>query len=138
MALNFYYFLKLLKKEKTEVGFYLSTLLVLSSDYLAYFIFPAQFIIVILQKFPLGKWLILTGLAFLSFSWWISIFLGQISNGLSTASAVPQWRQVVGSFGLKPLALNFVKFTVGRISHPNDLVYLGSLLARSFYITQLN
>lgn len=126
-VLNVYCFIKLIRREKySSLCFFLSLILLLGTDYLTYFLIPTQFIILLLLKEfnILKRWLILSTLGFLAWIWWLPIFTEQIQLGLSTASNVSGWKDVVGGFGIKPLALTYIKFIIGRISHPDNLVYL--------------
>ncbi|MDP3973631.1 MAG: glycosyltransferase family 39 protein [Candidatus Daviesbacteria bacterium] len=132
VSINMLFFLNLVKGEKSNgrnLGFYiLSNLLVLVSDYVSYLIFPAQlafFLIGHRTRF-LKKWLIVLLLSLGIFSIWLPIFMNQLQAGLAVSSSIPAWKEVVGSFGLKPLILTYVKFIIGRIDHPDPLIY-GSL-----------
>lgn len=127
VALNILFFIKLIRNEKlSSSGFLLSMFLVLSSDYVAYLIVPAELIVIGLLKSirVFRKWLILNFLSACVWIWWLPFFLAQVALGSQTAANVPIWKEIVGSFGLKPLVLTYIKFIIGRISHPNDLVYL--------------
>lgn len=126
VSLSIYFFIKLLSNERLAwLGYVISSILVLSSDYLAYLIFPTQLVILILLKrFQfLKKWLVLSAVAVFAWIWWIPVFISQLSIGSQAASSIPGWREVVGSFGIKPLILTYIKFIIGRINYPNDFVY---------------
>lgn len=126
VALNFFYFtLGVLAKPPPRWIIVFSNLLVFLSDYLAYLIFPAQFIFILLikNKKLLKNWLVSFIVAASFFIWWAPIFFEQLKIGQTTVLNIPAWRVIVGSFGLKPLVLTFVKFIIGRIDHPNNLVY---------------
>ncbi|MBI4036754.1 glycosyltransferase family 39 protein [Candidatus Daviesbacteria bacterium] len=125
VCLNVLFFIGLLRGEKYSfIGFSLSSLLVLSADYLAMLIFPAQLIYLFMNRLKnFREWFggILIGL--LPLIWWFPIFLDQIKGGISTAEKVPGWREVVGSSGLKSIILTYIKFIIGRISIDNDFIY---------------
>ena len=113
VCLNMLTFINLIKGDKDNLqnkGVYiLSSILVLSSDYVAYLIFPAHLFFILIS-------LVIASI-------WLPVFLNQLQIGLSVSASVPAWKEVVGSFGLKPLILTYVKFIIGRIDHPNNLAY---------------
>jgi 4-amino-4-deoxy-L-arabinose transferase-like glycosyltransferase len=130
-ALSVYFFISLLKKDKLVLwtGFISSTVLMLYSDYLPYFLIPVYIIYLFLnrkkippftQKAFLPAFLII----FFFLGPWLILFPKQAQIGLSAAAASPAWAQVVGSPNLQNLALTFVKFTIGRISHDNNVTYV--------------
>lgn len=127
-ALNFYYFLGVLSNTppRWSLGWILvlSNLLVLLSDYLAYLIFPAQFIVILLVKRKVLKtWLISLIIAAVGYTFWVPTLFEQLNVGQVTAMNVPAWKMVVGESGIKPLILTYVKFIIGRISHPDLVAY---------------
>lgn len=127
VSLNFLLFVKLLKNEgPNKIFLFLSNLLVLLSDYLTYLIFPAQFTVLLsLKKLQVFKtWFISLIFAILAFSWWVPIFLAQVNIGLITSQNIPGWKMVVGDFGIKSLFLTYVKFIIGRISYPDNMIYV--------------
>lgn len=129
VLLNAYLFIKLMKNEKINM-FYLifGNVLVFASDYVAYLIFPAQFILLLFLK-QLGilkKWLVNLMIASFVGIWWLPIFLKQINIGTMTSVNIPAWREIVGAFGLKPLALTYIKFIIGRVSFSDPFTYLAT------------
>ena len=131
VSINFFLFIKLIKKEKINIIFFIfSNLLVLSSDYVAYFIFPAQliFLLIIKQKEFFKKWLLALVLAAVLGIWWIPIFLSQLDVGAVASSRLPTWKLIVGAFEVKALPLTFIKFIIGRISYHDKLIYALMLL----------
>ena len=126
VAVNILLFIKLLKGEKINLIFLiLSNLAVLASDYVAYFIFPAQIIILsihrketMIKKYVLG----IIG-AVLFGIWWIPTFIKQLDVGVSVSDNLPTWKLVVGSYDPKALPLTFIKFIIGRISYHDKLIY---------------
>lgn len=130
-SLCFFFFIKLLKNENINIFvLILGNLAVLLSDYLAYFIFPAQFLIILFQKKIqiIKKWLLSLVISFSFLIWWIPIFLSQVGIGIETSADIPGWKMVVGDFGIKSLILTYVKFIIGRISHPDNLIYVSLFL----------
>lgn len=124
VCLNMFFFLDFFKTKTSNLGFIISLILVLSSDYLAYLVILAQFIILIFLKSRiLRKWFLLTLLSIFPWLLWLPIFTDQINIGINATSNIPEWKNVVGSSNLKEIPLTFVKFIIGRISHPDKLFY---------------
>lgn len=131
VVLNFFLLAKLLKEEKVKLIFLIvSNLFILTSDYVAYLIFPAQFIFLLFlkQKAILRIWLISIICAVLLGTWWIPIFLSQLDMGAVASEKLPAWRFIVGGFDIKAIPLTLVKFIIGRISYPDKLIYASILL----------
>lgn len=131
VSLNVLLLLKVVKKEKISlIILIISNLLVLLSDYVAYFIFPAQliFLLILKQKEIFRKWINALLIAGIAGIWWIPIFLNQLNVGLVASSSLPTWKLVVGGFELKSIPLTYVKFIIGRISYPDKLIYAIILL----------
>lgn len=131
VAVNVYLLIKLIKGEKVNLIFLIiSNLGILLSDYVAYFIFPAEFIFLLLlkEKEFLKKWFIALIAAVILVSWWIPIFLSQLKVGAIASANLPTWKFVVGGFDLKTLPLTFVKFIIGRISLADKTIYAVVLL----------
>ena len=126
VSINFFFFIKLLKKEKINMLFLIfANLLVLASDYVAYFIFPAQlvFLLFVKERDLLKKWLTALFIAVLIGIWWLPIFINQLDVGSVASSRLPAWKMIVGAFDPKALPLTFVKFIIGRISYPDKIIY---------------
>ena len=126
VSINIFLFIKLIKKEKLNILLLiLANLLILSSDYVAYFIFPAQFILLLTlkQKEILKRWLLALLSAAVFGIWWVPIFLSQLDVGAVASAKLPAWKLIVGGFDLKTVPLTFVKFIIGRISYPDKLIY---------------
>mgnify|MGYP001595044439 CR=1 FL=1 len=123
-------FLKAVKGEKPNLFFLiLSNIFVLLSDYIAYFIFPAQLVFLwFYRKEFLKKWFIALLLAVTSGFWWLPTFLGQFDVGSVASANLPTWKLVAGAFDFKTLPLTFVKFIIGRISLADKTLYAAVLL----------
>lgn len=125
VCLSFYFFVRL-KEEKNwlKIGYILSSVLVLYSGYISYFIFPAQFIylFVIQKKILLKQVLILITPIFLLIPW-LPIFYNQLLVGIDTTKVLGNWSAVVGGATVKNLILVFVKTVIGRISFENKTLY---------------
>lgn len=131
VTINILLIIKLIKGEKINLIFLMiSNLGVLLSDYIAYFIFPAVFILFLLikEKEVLKKWIMaLTGALVLSI-WWLPIFLSQLDVGATASSNLPTWKFVVGAFDFKSIPLTFIKFIIGRISLADKILYAALLI----------
>lgn len=126
VAINIYLLIKLLKEEKLNLIFLvISNLLIFSSDYVAYLIFPSQFIFLLFlkRKKIIKRWLTGFLIALLCGIWWVPIFLNQLSVGSVTSANLPAWKFIVGEFDIKTLPLTLVKFIIGRINLTDKFIY---------------
>lgn len=126
VLLNIFLLIKIIKEAKTNLFFLiLSNLLILMSDYIAYFIFPAQLIFLLLfkQREILKRWLLALISAIALSIWWIPIFLSQLDVGSVASSRLPAWKLIVGGFDYKTVPLTFIKFIIGRISYSDKVIY---------------
>lgn len=125
-----YFFISILERDKllNWIGFIATTVIMLYSDYLPYLLVPIYVFYLltkrkIIKDGTLKTFIPAFVIIFISLVPWLLLFPKQVHIGLSAATASPAWAQVVGSPGTKNLALAFVKFTIGRISIENDLIY---------------
>lgn len=126
VCLNIYLLIKLLKDGKFNYFYFtFSTLLLLLSDYVAYLIFPAELIFILMCGYikSLKHWFISLLVSLLVGLAWVPILLSQLKEGLRASANLPGWTEVVGSIGIKPLVLTFVKFIIGRIGNSNLIIY---------------
>lgn len=126
VAVNMLLVIKIIKGEKINLIFLIiSNLGILISDYVAYFIFPAQFIFLLFlrKKEIFKKWLIALIGASIFFLIWLPFFLRQLDTGVIASSILPAWKLVVGGFDLKTIPLTFIKFIIGRISLADKTLY---------------
>lgn len=130
VAINVYLLTKIIKGEKLSlVPLILSDIFILMFDYIAYFIFPAQLIFLLLtKKEVVKKWVMAFVASLLLSIWWLPIFLSQLDTGAAASSNLPTWKFVVGGFDLKTLPTTFVKIIIGRISLTDKLLYAVLLL----------
>ena len=129
-SFSVYFFISIIKKDSLIfwVGFIISTVLMLYSDYMPYLLIPIYIIYLFLNRKNISKH---TTRAFIPafvavaiiISPWLFVFQKQLNVGLSAAAAAPAWAQVVGTPDAKSLLITFVKFTIGRISNDNNLIY---------------
>lgn len=124
VTLSFYFLNRITQGKKwAGLGYAVSLVSVLYSDYLTYFIFPAQIVFLLwVRKFNrVALIAVLTsGLAFLP---WLSIFPTQFKTGMNFAMDLPVWSKVVGS-SLKDLLLVPVKILFGRVSFSDKTFYV--------------
>ncbi|HSX18647.1 MAG TPA: glycosyltransferase family 39 protein [Candidatus Saccharimonadales bacterium] len=129
-AASVYFFVSILKKDKliNWIGFITSTTVLLYSDYLPYLLLPVYAIYLQVNRKVIKKgtfrafipaFIIIT----IALIPWLLIMPQQLHTGLSAKAASPAWSQVVGSPEAKSLPLTLVKFTIGRISIDNNLIY---------------
>ena len=125
VSINVFLFIKLVKGEKFNLIFLIiSNILVLTSDYVAYLIFPAQFVFLVLtQRKIIIRWGIAFFVAILSGFWWIPTLLNQFDVGAVASANLPAWKFIVGGFDVRAVPLTFVKFIIGRISLADKFVY---------------
>jgi len=122
--LSFWALTSFLKTKQHFLTYIFSTFLTLLSHYLAWFILPAQLLIVYLSKKSLFKKILSAQIiSLLLISPWLPTLFKQLSLGTTIASQTPAWSQTVGGTNLKNLLLVFVKFLIGRISIDNNFVY---------------
>ncbi|MCR4324900.1 MAG: glycosyltransferase family 39 protein [Candidatus Curtissbacteria bacterium] len=140
-----YFFISLVKKDTLGnwVGFMISTTLMLYSDYLPYLLLPTYvlFLFINRKRIPPGtlkSFVPAYVLVFILLIPWLLIFPDQIKGGLSAASSTPAWAKVVGSTDAKSFVITFVKFTIGRISHDNNLIYALIFAPVALYISFLS
>ena len=125
-TLSFYFFWRFLNRGNRGdlIGYAISNILVLYSDYMVYLIFPVQFIFLLVWqrnalKEMIAPWII----NFIVFIPWLTIFPKQLSSGTSAASALPGWADVVGGASIKELMLIPIKTFFGRVSLENKTLY---------------
>jgi uncharacterized membrane protein len=143
-SLSVYFFVSILKKDKLIywAGFIFATTLMLYSEYLPYLLIPTYILYLFhfrkrISSSTLKSFIPTFLLIFLFISPWLFIIPRQLSGGLNVAAISPVWARVVGGSSLKDLALILVKFTIGKISSSNHLIYAALFLPVGFYFTLL-
>lgn len=126
-ALSFLFLIQIIEKKKFSSLFYIiSNLAVLSLDYMAYLIFPAQLIyIIFLKKKYLKRICTLLLISVLFALPWLILLPSQLIKGKYAAENLPLWGKIVGGNSIKDLGLIFAKNIVGRISFENKILYGG-------------
>ncbi len=120
---SMYYYLRLIKQHSlTDYILYsIFTVLFLWSSYLSWFFLASLFVYTLyIKRYDLVK---LQIIAALSLVLWLPSFLGSLSIGNSTRTTSPEWGRVVGGLSWKSLPLTWVKFSLGRISFDNKMLY---------------
>lgn len=138
VTFSFYSLTLFLNKRKFGwFAFFVSIILVFYSDYVAYFIFPVQFIyLIIYYKSHLQQYLFAFCAALVFYIPWMLILPQQFFSGQQTAAIIPGWREIVGGSSLRDLILLGIKVLVGRVSINNNILYFifVLLLATPFLI----
>ena len=144
-SLSVYFFVALLKNDILIlwVGFILSTAFMLYSDYLPYLLIPTYFVYLAIFKKNIAKSTLKCFIPafiviFLLLIPWLIVLPRQVQVGLSAAAASPAWAQVVGTPNIQNFLLTFVKFTIGRISVDNNLIYFLLFLPIGLFVLFLS
>lgn len=140
-TLSVYFFTSILKKDNilSWIGFIVSTTLMLYSDYLPYLLLPTYIAYLLIFRNKIKKNTLISFipallLIIIFLIPWLLVLPKQLQTGLSAAAASPAWANVVGSSDLKNLFITFVKFTIGRISSDNNLVYALLFLPAGIFV----
>jgi len=114
-TISFYYLARLLLTPSRPliIGYFFSTLAMIWSSYLSWFLLTLQLFYLLRFRRTL-IWLPFTIGATLIF--WFPSLLSSLSEGLRTLAHSPSWGSVVGGLSLQTLALTWVKPVFGRIS----------------------
>lgn len=125
VTLSIYSFILFMDKRKySGLMFAVASILVLYSDYVAYFIFPVQFIYLLLwRKDMIKKYIFSLCIITLFFIPWLFVLPEQLTGGQRTAAIIPGWKEVVGGSSIKELFLLGIKTIIGRVSFYNTLYY---------------
>lgn len=120
---SFYYFLRTLNNDKGRKGYLIFTLLAVYMDYYAFLILPVQWLFLIFKK---RRFLWLASVSSLVFYLpWLPMFIAQLKTGFLATRTLPAWGKLVNLSFLKAIPLTFIKFSIGRISIFNKIVYAG-------------
>lgn len=140
-TLSVYFFISIIKKESilSWIGFIVSTTLMLYSDYLPYLLVSTYVVYLLIFRNKIKKNTLISFipallLIIIFLIPWLLVLPKQLQIGLSAAVASPAWANVVGSSDIKNLFITFVKFTIGRISSDNNLVYALLFLPAGIFV----
>ncbi len=105
-------------------GFIITTLGLLLSHYLGFFVLISQFLFMIICKRSNLKWL-LRNLLITLMIWglWLPQFLIQLKSGINIDSYLPGWKDLLSLSLIKSLPLTFIKFSIGRIDFDSMIFY---------------
>lgn len=122
-----YFFLKITQKE-TVINWLSYTFFITLAIYVDYFGFflpliPLFYFLISKDFKRLRSWFIASFTSALCWLPWLPLFFKQFNNAQRTAVGIPGWAKVVGSATFKNLALTFIKFSLGRISFDNKILY---------------
>ena len=110
-----------------RIGFVLSSVLLLYTNYLSSLILLVIVVVLVLEKKHLllhfKFWSTSFFAIFLIFLPWSSIFFQQIQVGSVVKNNAPLWWNTLGHTTFKEIALVPIKFIIGRISFDNKLEY---------------
>jgi len=133
-ALSMYFFVKVINEltncELTNyglkncglfLGYFVSTVCLIYSDYYGFLVLLAQIIggVIIFRKnlnFYISIFLYFYIPIFLFYLPWLPFLISQFKTGLAATAAVPEWKSLVNTGFLKAIPLTFVKFAIGRIT----------------------
>ncbi len=121
-SLSFYFFTKLKQRSRKETfGYLFSTTFLLYANYFGLFILLAQALVVLWQK----KWqrLKLISCCLFLFTPNLVLLKTQLLTGRQATTALPEWGRLVNLGFFKALPLTFVKFSIGRITIFNKIIY---------------
>lgn len=131
--LSVYFFLEIVKygvkvPRNIWIYYFLSTLFLLYSEYLPYFLVLSQNIIIFWQREKTGKttvkkWIATQLLLFVFLLPWLPFFSEQFQIASSVAREFTLWNEVVGQATLRSIAILPVKFLIGRISLTDKVSY---------------
>ena len=93
-------------------------------DYLSILIVPALLFHTLLsRKNDIKRFIRSLIPLFVSFLFWLPIFLKQLNQGLSVKSSISGWWSILGSVTVKNILLIPTKFIIGRVSIENKTLY---------------
>lgn len=127
---------------KIWIGYVVSTLFLLYSEYMPIFLILAQNIIVLLYMKKSGKnfllkWFCFQVLLLILFLPWIPFLWQQFHIATAVGKSFPVWNQVVGQMSIKNLLLIYIKFIIGRISIVNKYIYTMVLVPVILFVAGL-
>ncbi len=143
-SLSAYFFISIISKDKIIfwIGFVVSTTLMLYTDYVPYFMLPTYIIYLFLFRKNISKSTLYSFapaflLVLILISPWLYFMPKQFHVGLAASALSPAWASVVGSSDLKALIITFIKFTIGRISVDNNLIYFITFIPIAIFTVAL-
>ena len=121
-SLSIYFFLTLDKSNNNKYLYFLSTILMIYSDYYGFLVLLAQGIYLIIKRNY--KFLLICLFVYLFiYLPWLPMLITQLKTGISATQALPGWGRLVNVSFWKAVPLTFIKFTIGRITIFDKKVY---------------
>jgi len=102
--------------------YFLSTILMLYSDYFGFLILLAQGIYSLPKK--KYRYFIFYLLFFICYLPWLPILFTQLKTGMQATQTLPEWVRLVNLSFLKAIPLTLIKFSLGRITFFDKKLYL--------------
>jgi uncharacterized membrane protein len=125
-SLSMFFFIKNNNKEIKEVKrsfvlWFVSTALLIYSDYFGFLILLAQVIVALFRK----NFKFLTACFFVLVTYipWLPMLMKQLQIGIAATAAFPEWGKLINLSFFKALPLTFIKFSIGRITIFNKTLY---------------
>ncbi len=122
-SLSMYFFLTLNKSKNNRYLYFISTVLMIYSDYFGFLVLLAQGIYLIMKKNY--KFLLVTCCWLLvAYLPWLPMLITQLKTGISATQTLPGWGSLVNVSFWKAIPLTVVKFTIGRITLFDKKLYV--------------
>ena len=132
-ALSMYFFMKIKELTKLRINglfilFFISTILMIYSDYYGFLVLLAQMIYLAIKRNY--KFLLICLFAFLLvYLPWVPMLIIQLKTGMLASQTLPGWARLVNVTFWKAVPLTLIKFTIGRITIFNRGIYFFISLA---------
>lgn len=126
-SLSMYFFIKINEIKKLRINgllilYFISTVLMIYSDYYGFLVLLAQMIYLAVKK--KYKFIVHCSLfIILSFLPWLPMLITQLKTGMLATQTLPGWGRLVNVSFWKAVPLTFIKFTIGRITIFDKTVY---------------
>ena len=119
-SLSMYYFIV-----QKRFGYIVSTVALVLTHYMGFFLLLSQLIFVLYYEKKRIKGFIFSLLS-ISFGYlfWLPFFGQQLLNGIKADQYLPGWGNLLSENLFKAVPLLLLKFSIGRISFDNDLIYI--------------
>ena len=117
-------FLINLEKRISRFGYIISTLALIYTFYLGFFLLLSQLAFVfLLKKNHLKLFVESLGLILFLYIPWLPFFWIQLKNGVNANQYLPGWGDLLSLSPISAIPLTFIKFSLGRISFDDKFLY---------------
>ncbi len=124
VTLSFYFLHRLtINRKWSEIGYIVSIVLVLYSDYLPILVIPTQIFYLLFVKKINIKILVSYFIAGVAFFPWLTIFPLQLQTGINKTVSLPGWEEIVGGSNVRDLLLIPIKIFFGKVTLSNKILY---------------